>query len=151
MELHVDARKLQDIANELLRETQASRTTIRVENAERSDLPVAAETLSEGMSSVKGKPVVRRSPPGPLEYLETERRILVQNDVTTSLPIFPEIIENYGVRAQMLAPILSGAPLHRLIAIVSVHSANTREWSAGDVAAVERAAREVRSALGLVN
>jgi maleate isomerase len=138
---------LSRIAVALLRETAASRTTIRLAAEKAGDFPVAVEALGPNVPSLKGQPVVRRPAdnPGPLEYLETEKRILVQDDVTTSPPAFPEIVHVYGVNAQMLAPVLRAA---EFVGLVSVHSITARKWTPADVAALERAAAAVSAIVG---
>jgi len=134
--------QLSTIAQDLLRDTGAERTTIRLLEDTPGEFRVVAEAVVPGVASLRGQPVVRRPSdnPGPLEFLEKEKRTLVQDDVTTSPPVFPEIVEVYGVRAQMLAPILDG---DQFIGLVSVHSIQSRQWTGEEVGMVNAAARAV--------
>lgn len=47
------------------------------------------------------------------------------------------LVEQFGARAQLLAPILSEGAL---IGVLSVHSGQVRAWSAVEIAAAEQAA-----------
>jgi maleate isomerase len=131
--------ELTEIAEELLKKTAAGRTTVRLLDDTPGEFPVVAEAVAPGVQSLKGQPVVRRPSdnPGPLEYLESTKQLLAQEDVTTSPPVFPEIIDVYGVRAQMLAPILDG---DEFIGLVSVHSIEPRAWTKENIDALSAAA-----------
>lgn len=139
---------LQEIAEELLRETGASRTTIRLEVVPGGELEVVAESTAPGVESLRGKPTVRREPrssPGPFEVMQAELRVIVQDDVVTSAPAFPELVDLYGVRAQLLAPIVRGG---RLAGVVSVHDAELRKWTEQEIDALRNAAARVQSEVG---
>jgi maleate isomerase len=133
---------LYEIAAALRAATAASRTTIRLAAQRGRDYPVVAEALGSGVKSLIGQPVVRRprESPGPLEFIEANRAVLVQDDVCLSPPAFPEIVEVYGVRAQMLAPVIDG---ESLLGLVSVHNASVRAWTPEDIDALEHAAGRV--------
>lgn len=130
---------LQEIAEELLATTSASRTTIRVDRPG-AVFPVVAEALAPGVRSIKDETAMDLRGAATFEYLEREVRPLVQSDCLAdpeSAPP-PELLDLYGVRAQVLAPLVRDG---RLAGIVSVHYADgPREWGEEDVAAVERAA-----------
>ena len=93
--------------------------------------PLRFTALRGKPTVLQGKPTVRRepgSPPGPFEVMQTELRVIVQDDVVTSHPAFPELVERYGVRAQMLAPIVRD---DRLVGILSVlYAPGPRAWTA---------------------
>jgi GAF domain-containing protein len=129
----------QEIVEELLERTAASRVTIRVDTPGEV-FPVAAEALSPGIRSIKGATEIDLRAAPTFKFLEREKQNLIQNDVTNAAdPPPPELIGLYGVRAQMLAPIIRD---DRLVGIVSVHYApSARRWSPGDVAALNDAAR----------
>ena len=60
-------------------------------------------------------------------------------------PSPPELVSVYGIRAQMLAPIVRD---DRLAGVVSVHYVGgTREWSGDEIAALESAAARIRELL----
>jgi maleate isomerase len=85
-------RGLQDILEDLLESTSASRTTIRL------DVPiqdlhldtVAAEALAPSVRSLRDDVSITNLREVPtVEFLEQERRVLVQNDCLTADPLFP--------------------------------------------------------------
>lgn len=130
---------LQEIAEELLATTSASRTTIRVDRPG-AVFPVVAEALAPGVRSIKDETAMDLRGAATFKYLQRELRSLVQSDCLAdpeSAPP-PELLDLYGVRAQVLAPLVRDG---RLAGIVSVHYADgPREWGEADVAAAERAA-----------
>ncbi len=139
----------QVIMEDLLRSTESSRTTLRL------DLPdqdagldaVVAEALAPGVRSLRGDTSIRNlCDVSTVRFLETQRRLLVQNDCSADdLAPPPELIELYGVKAQMLAPIVRE---DRLVGVISVHHApGPRDWSAEDVAALREAIEHVQREL----
>jgi len=138
---------LSAIADRLLATTGASRTTIRLDRPD-AIFPIVAESVAPGVPSLLGGVGV-----GDLraartfQWLDRERRVLVQDDLEHADPAPPaELIQAYGARAQMLAPVLEG---ERLAGIVSVHqSGGPRAWSDADVQAIEEAAQDVVRELG---
>jgi maleate isomerase len=138
-----------EILEELLRSTGASRTTLRL------DLPdqdagldeVVAEALAPGVHSIRGDTSIRNlRGTSTVRFLEEQRRPLVQNDcLADDLAPPPELIELYGVRAQMLAPIVREG---RLAGVISVHYVpGPRQWSAENIAALREAAERVQRVL----
>jgi GAF domain-containing protein len=126
---------------ELLERTGATRTTLRLDRPG-AVFPVAAEALAPGARSIRDETGIDLRKAATVQFLEREQRNLIQGDCGAGdYPAPPELIELYGVKAQMLAPIVRDG---RLAGIVSVHYApSTREWSAGDVEALDDAARRV--------
>jgi GAF domain-containing protein len=62
------------------------------------------------------------------------------------VPPPPELLEFYGVKAQMLAPIVGGS---ELIGLVSVHySPSPRHWTTEEIDALDRTAKGIEVALG---
>lgn len=135
----------QAIVEELLAQTGASRTTLRLDRPEET-FPVVAEALAPGVRSIRGDSSIDLRAAPTFQFLEREQRPLVQDDLLAAdPPPPPELIELYGARAQMVAPIVQGG---RLAGIVSVHYApGPRPWSGEDVATLERAARRVQEEL----
>ena len=112
---------------------------------------VVAEAIAPGVRSLMDDTSIRNlRGVSTVRFLEEHRKVLVQNDCVAGDPAPPpELIEHYGVRAQMLAPIVREG---RLAGIVSVHHARgPRDWSSEDVAvlqeAVERVQRELDAAV----
>ena len=139
----------QEILQDLLVSTGASRTTLRL------DLPdqdagldtVAAEALALGIRSMRDDTSIRNlRGASTVRFLEEQRRPLVQNDcLADDLAPPSELIELYGVRAQMLAPIVRD---DRLIGVISVHYVpGPCDWRAEDVAALEEATERVQREL----
>ena len=139
----------QEILEELLRSTGTSRTTLRLDLPDqdaRLDV-VAAEALAPGVRAIKDDTAIRNlRGTSTVGFLEEQRRVLVQNDcLADDLAPPPELIELYGVRAQMLAPIVREG---RLAGVISVHYVTgPRQWSAEDVAALQQAAERVQREL----
>jgi maleate isomerase len=133
-------RNFTDILEQLLAATDASRTTLRLDVPERGFEVngVVAEALAPGVKSIAAERSLKQRGLRPAKFLEQNRKILVQNDCATADPRPPqELMDVYGTKAQMVAPIVRGADM---IGWVSVHyNRSTREWTSEDVAALERA------------
>jgi len=117
--------------------TGASRTTVRLCGNDGS-LDLVAESLAPGAPSMYGgSPAGVREAPT-YRYLETEKTLLVQEDCRNAEVAPPvSLLDEYDVRAQMLAPVIIGG---RLVATISVHQqGSARRWSPADVAALEEA------------
>lgn len=135
------AMTFQVIIDELLHATGASRTTLRLEEPG-GDFPVVAEALATGIRSIKGGAGVPVRNSATFAFFERERRILVVNDCRASDPPTPqELMDFYGVRAEILAPLMDGG---RIVGIVSVHHApGPREWTEGEIEALRRASARI--------
>ena len=145
----VERAPLQEILEDLLGSTGASRTTLRL------DLPdqdagldaVAAEALAPGVHSIRDDTSIRNlRDASTVRFLEEQRRPLVQNDCSADELAPPsELTELYGVRAQMLAPLVREG---RLMGVISVHYVpGPRDWSGEDVAALQEASERVQREL----
>ena len=129
--------KLQD----LLAATHASRVTVRL------DLPqhgfhvndVAAEARQARVASLKGQTSIDQRRAATVVWLDRERKILVQEDLTDADPAPPTaLVEIYGTLAQMLAPIV---PHQELTGWVSVHhNRGRRKWAQSDIEALAQTA-----------
>jgi len=151
MSLTTDAlrKELDAILAELLTLTNASRTTLRLDDAGYGFHidDVAAEAAAAGQNSLRGATSINQRAAATAQWVEKNRKLLVQDDLSSGEPRPPEaLIRLYGVRAQMLAPIERDG---RLDGWISVHEARTtRHWSAQDQEAVLHAAEQVLRALG---
>ena len=136
---------LDEIVAGLRRATAASRTTLRLED-DSGGFPVVAEDVADGVRPLRGGAVGDLRAAATFQYLERERRPLVQDDLLDADPAPPPaLIAEYGARAQMLAPLVHG---ERLVGIVSVHeSSGPRRWSATDVTALEDATARIAARL----
>ena len=117
----------QKLAEELLERTGASRTTVRIDDEPGVEFPVKAEALAPGIHSIAGDRGLAVRASATFQWVDRERRILVQEDLLGVDPApAPELIERYGARAQMLAPVQRGG---ELVGLVSVHHApGPRRW-----------------------
>lgn len=122
--------------SQLLLETDASRVTLRKQTPT-GEFPVVAEVVSHGALQMKDIATADIGRTGPAQYLERERKILIQEDVRSAEPSPPrELQERYGVTAQMLAPVVQG---EHLAGVVSVHyTLGPRRWTDADIAALEK-------------
>jgi maleate isomerase len=132
--------RFHSIITELREKTNASRTTLRLDE-DRHGFHVngvVAEALAPGIKSIAQETSLQQRAAGSATYLEKHRKILVQNDCATAEAQPPkELLQLYGVKAQMLAPIVRG---ENMVGWISVHyNLSPREWTPEDVAALEAA------------
>jgi maleate isomerase len=140
--------RLGAIVTALRDETDASRTTLRLDDASwgfHID-DVVVEALEPGERSMRGVGGINHRGAGTGQWLERHRRLLVQGDLSHGEPKAPQgLTQGFGVKAQMLAPVMRDG---RLDGWVSVHEAKSvRAWSEADQAAAVRAAEQVLRAL----
>ena len=133
------------LLDQLPRATGSSRTTLRLDWPEfgfHVD-DVAGEALAPGQKSLRGQTGINQRAVATVQWLDRERRSLIQDDFTTTdVPPPPALIEVYGARAQMLAPVIRNDALQGW---VSVHyTGSAHHWSQANVEAIETAARRVR-------
>ena len=135
------------IAEELLRATKASRTTIRLDDPDDPCFPVVGEAVAPGVRAIRDERIeeIREAPT--FKFIDATHQLLVQGDLETDeLQGCPYLRNDFGVDAQMLAPILQDGCM---TGIISVHyTGGRRTWSEDDVAALERACDAVYGELG---
>jgi maleate isomerase len=138
-------RGFERILEDLRDATVASRVTLRLDTPGHV-FPVVGEALAPGIRSIRDATEIDLRAATTFQYLERELKPLIQNDCTQgSHPAPAELIEFYGVKAQMLSPVVRD---DRLAGIVSVHYAPaTRRWSATDIAALEDAVARIQTLL----
>jgi maleate isomerase len=142
------AAKLDALLEGLLAKVDASRTTVRL------DIPswgvsvndVIAEACAPGVRSIRGDTSIDQRALATVKFLDQRRELLVQPDFeNTDHAPPPALISVYGVKAQMLAPLVAR---DELVGWVSVHyTPSAREWTADDVAALTAAAAEANGML----
>jgi maleate isomerase len=137
------------ILAELLTTIGASRTTLRLDDARYGFHidDVVAEACAAGENSLRGQTSIDQRAAATAQWVEKNRRLLVQSDLSAGEPRAPEaLIKLYGVRAQMLAPVERAG---RLDGWISVHEARgPRNWTEQDQAALRRAVGLVLRELG---
>ena len=128
----------------LLNTIGASRTTLRLDDANYGFHidDVVAEAIAPGQDSLRGQTSINQRAAATAQWVEKNRRLLVQSDLSSGEPRPPEaLVRLYGVRAQMLAPVERGG---RLDGWISVHEARgPRSWTEQDQAALRSAAEQV--------
>jgi GAF domain-containing protein len=131
----------------LLRDTKASRVTLRQDLPGDYAFPVTHEALAPGVGSLREEHTVDLRSQPVVRELATGRQV-VQPDCRAAFdePAFHAMLATYGgLAAQIVTPVFSG---DRLAAIVSVHQlGEPRVWSDGDVAACTNAASRVAADL----
>ena len=124
------AAAVQAILERLLTDTGASRTTLRLDEPSLGFrmVEVVAEALASGQPSMKGESTINHRAAGTGLWLEENRRLLVQDDLSRTEFAAPVALTGgFGVKAQMLAPVERDG---RLEGWVSIHEAKaTRPWS----------------------
>jgi GAF domain-containing protein len=143
--MSIDVGRLESALEELRETTDASRVTLRLDTPG-AIFPVAGEALAPGIRSISDATEIDLRAAKTFQYLEQQRKLLIQDDCAQGeYQAPPELIELYGVKAQMLAPVVRD---DRLAGIVSVHYAPAvRSWSAADVTALEDAVAQVHAIL----
>jgi maleate isomerase len=138
--------KAQAVLDSLLKATNASRTTLRI------DLPQlglnvnapAAETLAPGVHSIKDKTSLDQRNAVAIKWLEKNRRVFVENDCLNTTPdVAPEqeVTGIYGIRSEMVAPVIRK---DYLIGWVSVHNIRgPHQWAKNEIEAIEAACAQV--------
>jgi GAF domain-containing protein len=139
---------LQEIVDELLRATDASRCTLRQDLSGGEFFPVTHEALASGVGSLRGeRSVDLKSQPVVRELAETGSQV-VQDDCRGAFadPAFQRMLEAYGgLAAQIVTPVHVGG---RLAAIVSLHQLGAaRDWTADEIQLAAGAAERVRGLL----
>jgi GAF domain-containing protein len=132
----------------LLRATDASRTTLRLDLAEAGfhvDDP-AAEARQPDINALTGVTSLDQRALDTVRWMEKHRELLVQEKCEGADPAPPQaLIEVYGVKAQMLGPIVRDG---EMIGWISVHeNRHTRRWSEQEIAALRGAVDQVHRAL----
>ena len=138
--------ELQAVVDDLLASVGASRATVRLEAPGDRFFPVVAESTAPGVREIRHETGIDLRAAPTFRQLERTLDLLVQDDLlATETPPPPELVERYGARAQMLAPVVRDG---RMIGFVSVHHGpDARVWSVEEVAAIRAAAVRVEALL----
>jgi GAF domain-containing protein len=139
---------LQQVVDELLSATGASRCTLR-QDVPDDYFPVTHEALAPDAPSIRDERTTDlRRAPVVRELLETQRQV-VQDDCASAFedPAFQRMLTAYGgLAAQIVTPVFLDG---RLRAIVSLHQLGApRRWTPDDRALAAAAAERVRALLG---
>jgi len=130
--------RLQSLCEELLEATGADRTTLRLDVPDH-DLHVdltAAEAHRPGVRSIRREGSLDQRRLNTVEWLEANRRNLVQPRFGPPPNPPQALIDVYGVHAQLLGPVEHDG---RMPGWFSAHSLEEREWTDKDQAAMDEA------------
>jgi GAF domain-containing protein len=118
---------------DLLVGTQASRVTLRLDVVG-MNFPVVGEAV-DSVAALSGNHSLDQRNLETVRHLFRTHDVLIQGDCRAADPAPPAaLIGAYGVKAQMLAPILRE---HRVVGWISVHDCvRTRSWRGADVQAL---------------
>lgn len=137
-------RNVRELLESLLRETGASRVTLRRDSEGDEAFPVVEEALAPGVAPLRDvRTVDLRTQPVVREIMAG--RQVVQHDCASEHEddlAFREMLVAFGgLAAQIVTPVPVDG---RVEAILSVHQLGaSREWSEGEIAAATRTARRV--------
>src|SRR5262245_15288028 len=136
------------ILADLLDKIDASRTTLRLNDAALgfSVADVAGEARLPTEKSLRGQTSINQRAAATAHWIEQHRRLLVQNDFSVRALRPPAaLLQLYGVKAQMLAPVIREG---RLDGGCSAHETRrVRKWSKSDQAAIVAAVDHILEVL----
>lgn len=138
---------LQPVAEQLLQETAADRTTFRLDSPGHHlgvGLAAVEAVRSEAMRSLRHDASLNQRGMNTVMWMEKERRNLIQPNFDEEPKPASGLIDVYGVQAQMLGPIVRGGDM---VGWLSAHSIERRDWSDRDVAALEHAVAQVHDVM----
>jgi GAF domain-containing protein len=139
--------RLQEVVDELLAATGASRCTLR-QDVPGDFFPITHEALGPGVPSIREERTTDlRRAPVVRELMETRRQV-VQDDCANAFddPGYQRMLAAYGgLAAQIVTPVFHNG---RLTAIVSLHELGTpRRWTPDERALAAAAGERVRTLL----
>jgi GAF domain-containing protein len=143
--------KLQEIMDKLRKDTQAGRTTVRIDHQDLgfSVASPAAESLTEEVHSIKSQIQLDQWNCAAVKWLIKNKRTFIMNDCLNpwDSEVAPEaaVIETYGILSEMLTPVIKNG---EMVGWVSVHyTKGSRKWTEEEIRMIEIAADRVRSVL----
>jgi len=141
----MNQRAYEQVMEDLRRSLHASRTTLRLDQPG-MNYPVAAESCAPGVPSIRDDNSIDQRNAASARWILKEGRVLVVDDAFTADPAPPPAIVNvYGLRAFLLAP-LARKDASSLIGWISVHeNGGPRRWTAAEVGEVQAAVERVHA------
>jgi GAF domain-containing protein len=135
--------EIDEILEDLLATTGASRVTLRRDVPGDYAFPVTNEALGPGVRSLRDERTVDLRTQPVVRELRRGRQV-VQDDCRQAFddPAFHRMLETYGgLAAQIVTPVVRDGSL---VAIVSLHQlGKARRWTEDEIAAATRAASRV--------
>ncbi len=138
-----DDQRFQPLVDRLLHEVGASRVTLRLDTPGKN-FPAVAEAIADGVAPIRQDDSLDQRNAPTAQWIMARKEILVQPNCGTAEPRPPQaLIDVYGVRAQLLAPVLEDGDV---VGWVSVHETRgQRQWTAHEVDSVRSAALEIEA------
>jgi maleate isomerase len=135
----------EQVMKHLRERLNASRTTLRLDRPG-ENYPVAAEACAPDVPSIRHDNSIDQRNAATARWILREGRVLVVEDAVASDPAPPSaIVQVYGLRAFMMAP-LARKDERSLIGWISVHhNAGPRRWSRTEVDALQAAVERVHA------
>jgi maleate isomerase len=119
--------------------TGAHRATLRLD-VPGMNFPCVAESCAPGVRAISDDNSLDQAGAATAQWITRTRRVLVQPDLSAADPAPPQaLLDAYGVRAQMLAPVMVAG---ERVGWISLHSTAPRDWTPEQVMAIEMAAVE---------
>ena len=119
--------------------TGADRATLRLD-VPGMNFPCVAESCAPGIRAISADNSLDQAGAATAQWITRTHRVLVQPDLRDADPAPPQaLLDSYGVRAQMLAPVMAAG---ERVGWISLHSVAPREWTPEQVLAIEMAAVE---------
>lgn len=145
---------LHEILESLRLDVSGGRTTVRLDDCGLGFHvdTVAAESLSEGVHSIKPHSSLDQKNAAAVKWLEKNRYTFVMDDCMNPWdPVVApekEVIEIYGIRSEMVSPVIKD---DALIGWVSCHyTKGARVWTKDEIARIEAACDAVRDTIAAV-
>jgi len=139
--------ELDRVLTTLVAAANGSRTTLRIDDQARgwNVNVICAEGLKPGIKSLRGDGSIDQRAAATVKWMEAHRKNLVQPDIINNPDPAPPpaLMSAYAAKAQMLAPLFNQTGY--LQGWISVHYVDgTHEFTDAEIAALDRAATEVR-------
>lgn len=140
-------KSLWKVLDSLRKDTAAGRTTVRLHHPGLGFHvdTVAAESLSEGVHSIVPHNSLDQWNAAAVKWLQRNMRTFVMEDCLNpwDSEVAPEqeVIETYGIRSEMVAPVVSNGDL---VGWISVHyTKGPRKWTETEIRRIEAACEQV--------
>lgn len=145
-------KKLDGVLATLLRESGGSRSTLRIDDAERGwDTNfICAEALQPGVKTLRGDGSIDQRAAATVKWMVANRRNLLQDDLSNNPDPAPPaaLLAVYAAKAQMLGPLRARDGY--LAGWISVHYVDgPHAFTASDGHALDRARAEVSRLTGI--
>jgi maleate isomerase len=143
--------RLERILDRLRRDTGAGRATIRLDHRGLGSTvkTPAAESLAEDVTSLKPYGTLDQWNGAAIKWMLWNKRTFVMNDclnpMDPELAPHPDVVGIYGIRSEMLAPLIKDGTMFGWI---SVHrTQGPHEWTKDEMHVIELACQDVLSVL----